>query len=311
MELQLRVLETYPQKKTHQIGNITLTREDLRRTLEILLSNRDQPVVAAELLDAHQSWGADRKGHVRFTGYYTPVLKVKKSPDETYRYPFYRRPKNWPGPLPSRREIEAGGVLRDQELEIAYASDPLDIYLTQLQGSCLVEFVDTGERRRFVFDGANGKPFTALETLLRKRPDLPLTSYSIGSMRKFFRQHPAYIDSILWENAAYTFFSLDRGEVLGAAQTPLTPFVSVAADKKYFPLGSVLLACLPVIDRYGEISHFEFRILLPQDVGGAIQGPGRLDLYCGPGSAGQSEAGKRSHYGRVWLLLPADHQNAN
>ncbi|MBK7408084.1 MAG: hypothetical protein IPJ40_08480 [Saprospirales bacterium] len=49
--------------------------------------------------------------------------------------------------------------------------------------------------------------------------------------------------------------------------------------------------------------------MLAQDVGGAIRGPGHIDIYSGTGQEGQRMAGNRMHYGMVWLLLPKSNSN--
>jgi membrane-bound lytic murein transglycosylase A len=80
--------------------------------------------------------------------------------------------------------------------------------------------------------------------------------------------------------------------------------VSVAVDRRYIPLGSTLLAAVPVLDENNNFIGHEYRILTAQDVGGAIKGKGRMDFFCGTGEAGKKRSGALNHYGKVWLLLP-------
>ena len=121
---------------------------------------------------------------------------------------------------------------------------------------------------------------------------------------RYLADKPKLRDTVLHYNESYTFFAPGGRHVKGAGQVPLLAEHSIAVDKRYFPLGSVLLGSVPVYDEYGEIDHHEFRLLLPQDIGGAIRGPGHIDMYSGVGKDGQFQASRRHHYGRLWLLSP-------
>jgi membrane-bound lytic murein transglycosylase A len=79
---------------------------------------------------------------------------------------------------------------------------------------------------------------------------------------------------------------------------------SVAVDKKCIPYGAFLLAEVPILDENGVLAGKQFRILFAHDTGGAIRGPGHLDLYHGEGKKAGNMAGDLHHYGQVWLLLP-------
>lgn len=301
---QLQLLELRPFKRKWRKGNLMVTNNDLKETLRILLDNRTNPAKIRDQLEAWQIWGADKRGHVKFTGYYTPALQVKSVPDSVYRFPFYRKPGAWEGPLPTRRQIDGEGALDSLGLEIAYAADPVDVYYTQLQGSGLLEFIDTRETYRLTYGGSNRHPYRSIESHLKRNAGLGMEDLSIFDIKRMVNRQPGMRDSILLVNPSYTFFKPEKKPITGSGQVVLTPEVSVAVDRRYFPLGSVLLAAVPVFDKDANILHHEYRILLPQDVGGAIRGPGHIDLYSGVGIEGQRRAGKRMHYGMVWLLRP-------
>ena len=301
LENQLELLDIKPLKRKLKTGSLVVSNDDLVKVIHILLDAGLHISGAKEKLDAFQVWGFDQKGHVKFTGYYTPTLNVKHQPDSIYKYPFYRKPETWEGPLPTRRQIDAEGALDSLGLEIAYAADPVDVYYTHLQGSGIVEFVDTGEEFLLVYEGSNKKPYQSIEHYLSSTG---VEDVSIYGIKRLIRAQPNLRDSILLINPSYSFFQLKKRSVMGAGQVPLTPEVSVAVDRRYFPLGATLLVAVPVFDKKGEMLHHEFRIMLAQDVGGAIRGPGHIDIYSGAGKEGQRMAGKRMHYGQVWLLLP-------
>ncbi len=56
-------------------------------------------------------------------------------------------------------------------------------------------------------------------------------------------------------NPSYTFFSAGFNKPVGAANVPLTPLHSIAVDPAFMPLGSVLLAQVPVLDEKGELNR--------------------------------------------------------
>ena len=116
------------------------------------------------------------------------------------------------------------------------------------------------------------------------------------------------MEEVLYSNPSYVFFRPSKARVSGAGPVPLTPEYSIAVDPKYIPLGSCLLAAVPIHDKKGNFTHHEYRILLAQDTGGAINGPGHVDLYTGIGKQAKRDAGYTHHYGGLWLLLPKEKE---
>ena len=108
---------------------------------------------------------------------------------------------------------------------------------------------------------------------------------------------------ILNKNTSYTFFKWKKKSVTGAAGVPLTPMHSVAVDKSCIPYGACLIAEIPVLDEDGTLIKHKWQLLFAHDTGGAIRGPGHLDLYHGNGQTAGDRAGDLHHYGRVWLML--------
>ncbi|MBK7408085.1 MAG: MltA domain-containing protein [Saprospirales bacterium] len=260
LENQLELLDIKPLKQTLAQGAAVITNEKLKEVVQILLDAGYNSSQAKEQLEAYQVWGGDKKGHVKFTGYYTPTLQVRHEPDSTYRYPFYRKPDSWEGPLPTRRQIDGEGALDSLGLEIAYAADPVDVYYTHLQGSAMVEFVDTKEAYLLVYEGSNKMPYKSIEYYLTNESGLGVEDVSIYGIKRLIRQQPHLRDSVLLINPSYSFFQLKKQAVIGAGQVPLTPEISVAVDKRYFPLGATLLVAVPVFDKRRNapprVSHY-------------------------------------------------------
>lgn len=301
---QLRVLEKTDFKDGQKLGNLKVTYQEMKEVIELLLNREGiQPDDLHHYLEAQQVRGRDKKGSVYFTGYYTPVLKVKKKADAKYKYPIYAFPKDWEGRLPSRSEIDGEGKLKGLGLELAYASNPVDVYVMQLQGSGYVEYLDTGERFLFRYAGDNGRRYRNIQRFLKDRKYLGVADLSFSNIRNYLIEHPEMQDSVLFSDRSYTFFNPQKGVVKGAAEVPLMKMVSIAADPDYFPAGSVLLAAMPVKEG-NKVTHHEYTILLPQDVGGAIRGTGHIDVYCGVGIDGKKQSSNLHHYGRLWMLTP-------
>lgn len=302
---QLKLLK-YQKNLKKEYSGIALTKSDLEETIKILLTAQfDNSFGIKKGLEAHQIWGDDKKGNVRFTGYFTPVLKVKKEPDAQYRYPLYKYPKKWNGALPTRGEIEGEGVLDTFNLEIAYAKNKIDIYFMQVQGSGYIEFPN-GEKVLLAHAGTNKQPYRSIGKYMVENGYTTPEYVSLKSIRSYFKKNPELVDSILFINPSYIFFTPVKTNPRGAGHVALTPEYSIAVDKKVIPLGSCLLASIPMVDENRNFTHHEYRILLAQDVGGAIKGTGHVDLYRGIGKNAEKNASALHHYGNIWLLLPKD-----
>ena len=85
--------------------------------------------------------------------------------------------------------------------------------------------------------------------------------------------------------------------------SPLTPGRSLAIDTAYHVLGS------PIFVRGSDMTHVDKsgafnRLMIAQDVGSAIKGPERGDIYFGSGAAAGRLAGVTKHAGKFIVLLP-------
>ena len=306
LQNNLDLLRLQTRKKNQQVGNLRITYEELEETIRTLIAwQHTKPFGLNEQLEAHQIWGADQRSNVRFTGYFTPVIKVRKEPKGPYQHPLYDRPLEWQGALPTREEIEGGNALKGMGLELAYAADKVDIYYMQVQGSGFVEYPN-GQLDLLAYNGNNRYPYRSIEKYIADRDDITPNNLSISGIRNYLKQYAALRDTILFQNPSYTFFTRKRSSLpKGAGSVPLTSGYSIAVDRRYIPLGSCLLAAFPVYNRKkNRVVRHEYRFLVAQDVGGAIKGPGHIDLYTGVGSEAAKVAGRINFYGRLWLLLP-------
>lgn len=302
---QIKLLKYRRKRHKSNVGNLDVTIKKLQQTVDILLNSKVEDL--AEELDAYQIKGKDNKGNVKFTGYFTPVLEVSKTKSAEYPYPLYTRPKNWEGKLPSRADIDGKGVLKDKGLELAYTKNLVDIYFMQIQGSGIVEYPD-GTRKLFAHNGSNGHKYRSIGKYMINEGLATPAHVSLKSIKKFCDRNPDLMHQILFSNPSYIFFNEQDTSPKGAGMVPLLTDHSIAVDTKYIPMGSVLLAAVPVIDKNRKFSHHEYRLLVAQDIGGAIKGAGHIDLYSGTGEEGKWKASNLHHYGNLWLLLPKENK---
>lgn len=296
------VARRYAKQKTVKVGNLTVAGADLERTARAIddwLHGR-QPGKGFPF-KLYRSQGEDGQGNVQFTGYFIPRLEVAARPDERFRFPLYRAPKGLPRPWPTREEIDKKGALAGRGLELAWADDLLEVYFLQVQGSGRLRFQD-GREIWAAYDCGNGHPYKSLGRLLVERGSIPADRISLRAIREWMRAHPEDL-VLLDQNPSYVFFKEMAKTPTGAAGVPLIPGASVAADPAIMPAGTVLLAEVPVLDPHGRLIGHEWRLLFAHDIGGAIKGPGHLDLFFGLGPAAGDRAGDLHHYGRVWLVL--------
>jgi membrane-bound lytic murein transglycosylase A len=104
------------------------------------------------------------------------------------------------------------------------------------------------------------------------------------------------------ENRSYVFFhAFDGDGPIGAQGVVLTPGRSLAVDTAYHRLGAPVYVTAP--DLAPDGAPFR-RLMIAQDVGSAIRGPERGDIYFGSGDAAGAIAGRTKHAAKFYVLLP-------
>jgi membrane-bound lytic murein transglycosylase A len=278
----------------------------------------------------YRSVGSNGSGRVLFTGYYEPVLACRLNADDVYKYPLYKRPDDiveidlslfgngFPKnkifgrlegkkviPYYSREEIDQKKAFAGRDLEILWCADILDIYTLQVQGSGKVDLGD-GNVISVLYDGQNGRPYRSLGKYLIDAGAIPRDKMSMQAIREYLRAHPDEIFKILNQNPSYVFFRIDMGPSVGNIGVPLTPGRSIATDSKLFPKGAIAIIHTekPVIENNAIKEWIPFtRFVLNQDTGGAIKGPGRVDLFWGQGPEAEISAGYMQQEGELYFLV--------
>jgi membrane-bound lytic murein transglycosylase A len=249
---------------------------------------------------------ADGSSQGLFTGYFEPEVAGSRTPGGVYRYPLLRRPAdlgNGQQPYYTRAEIEHG-ALRNRHLELLWLADPIDVFFLHVQGAGRVRLPD-GEIVRVTYDGQNGRTYVPIGRVLAERGEMTLDQVSMQSIRAWLVAHPDQAAGVMDANPSYVFFR----EVPGARSdqgppstlgVPLSPGRSIAVDKAFIPLGA------PVwIDTTDPVDGAKLRrLMMAQDLGGAIRGPVRADIFFGWGNDAEERAGRMREPGVEVLLLP-------
>ena len=261
----------------------------------------------------------------KITGYYEPLLRGARAPDETFRWPLYGRPddlvrarlgrfdKELAGktvmgrvgeggellPYFSRAEID-GGALAGRGLEIFWLDDPVALFLLHIQGSGRVRLPD-GDTVGVGFAASNGLAYTGIGRVMIDEGLIEPGQGSIQGLRAWLHENPEKGREIMQRNARYIFFAdTGSGGPYGAQGVTLTDGRSLAVDTKYLPLGVPLW-----LDTYWPASERSLqRLVVAQDKGAAIKGQVRGDLYWGTGEAALEQAGRMNEPGRYYILLP-------
>ncbi|MFM9849815.1 MAG: murein transglycosylase A [Hyphomicrobiaceae bacterium] len=264
------------------------------------------------------------------TGYYEPVLDGSRKQDARFKTPIYKRPPDLVNlveeaqrgakgavltharrtdkgnvPYSTRAEID-GGVLAGKGLELLYMIDAVDVFFMQVQGSGRIRLPD-GSKIRVHYDGKNGHPYTSIGRYLIDKGLLAADKLSLAALQKWLRADPARATHVMHQNASYVFFRELKGaeaeNVLGVLEIPLTPGRSLAVDAGVHALGSPVYVSAPKLTHATQGKPFQ-RLMIAQDVGSAIKGPERGDLYFGSGDAAGALAGVTKHPGKFHVLLP-------
>ncbi len=295
-------------------GKIVRAREVARtqKTLLQIIDTAESNEMIELLMDYMFEWykasGVDGRGNVTFTGYYVPEVDGSLSPSDKYRYPIYRPPDDLKKDAEyfTRRDIDGGRVLDDKGLQIAWLADPVEAYFLHIQGSGTIRLPD-GSTIGVQYAGNNGHSYTSIGKLMIERGLLKPGEGSMMGMKKYLSEHKEQMSDILYQNPRYIFFKLDNGGAKGSIQVPLTAGHSIATDPAIFPKGglSFIKTSAPVVDQSGNVLKWEpvSRFVLNQDEGGAIKGPGRVDLFWGAGQGAGFSAGSMKENGELYFIL--------
>ena len=279
----------------------------------------------------YRATGLNWDNQVLFTGYFEPTFEGSTEKGSIYKYPLYVRPNNLFNvdlglfrhelhgqrlmgriegknivPYYERKDIVEGKALKEQNLEIAWLKDPLDVAILQIQGSGMVKLTN-GEIVNVGYSATNGHPYKSIGKYMIDKGYIKRENLSLQTISSYLNDHPDKKKEILNYNPSYVFFTINDEGPLGSISVPLTPGRSLAVDSRLFPKGAlVYIKCRkPIIGEDGSITGWMpfSRFLLNQDTGGAIKGPGRADIFWGNGPYAEMTAGHLKHFGEMYFLV--------
>jgi membrane-bound lytic murein transglycosylase A len=312
--------------KIYRIANRLVDARQLKETLTAFrallrksYNNADLRKRIAAEFNVYRVNGSDQAGSVLFTGYYEPLLEGSLNRTEKYKYPLYRVPpdllkkESQIGRMKdgkfvsyySRREIDVEEVLKGKNLELIWVSDPVELFSLHIQGSGKIK-LENGNLLTVGYAQTNGRPFRSITKFMLEGGKIKSSEASYR--HEFLRgKSDREIYDILSHNERYTFFRFLDKDPVGSLGEPVTPGRSIATDPNYFPEGTLAFIRLqkPAYAAKGnDQERVKFsRFVLNQDKGSAIEGPGRVDLFCGFGEKAEYTAGTLKEKGELYLLI--------
>lgn len=253
------------------------------------------------------------------TGYYEPELKGSLTKKEPYVHPIYKTPKDlvvvdlgeqYPElksyrlrgkivgnrlvPYHDRESVASNEI--DAEV-ICYTDSKIDLFFLEVQGSGRVT-LDDGSTLFIGYDNQNGYQYSSIGKYLVSIGEIPLSEISLQSIKAWLDKNPSRMDEVLNYNKSMVFFRQKDKPASGSLGVVLTPKRSIAVDRKYIPLGSMLYISAST----NEISFNH--LAMAQDTGGAIKGSVRADIFMGYGEEAKAVAGELKAPLSLWILMP-------
>lgn len=210
-------------------------------------------------------------------------------------------------PYYKREEIDGDKPVFEKDKIIVYV-DPIKAFFLQIQGSGIVELSD-GTQFTVGYSNQNGHPYVPIGShLLDKIPKEKMSLQTIEAYLRTLSKKDA--QKLMNFNPSYVFFQKIDSRPLSYLGTEVVDGRTVATDANLFPKGT--LAYLefekPIFEdsKSSEAKAWtkSSRYVLDQDTGGAIRGPGRLDLYAGGGEEAEQFAGVMKNPAKLFYLVP-------
>jgi membrane-bound lytic murein transglycosylase A len=339
----IKYLQSLPSAKTIRIADREYAPAELVDSAKALVAIAQTAKSADEFdrrvresFDVFESAGQDGQGRVVFSSYYQPILRASLKKSAAFPYPLYKRPSDMVEvdlgsfdkkygdgyllgrvgkdkrvtPYFTRDEIDRRKALAGKGAEVAWLKDRFDALDLHIQGSGILKF-PSGKQMLARYAGTNEHVYNSVGLLLVKAGVFTRDEISHEKLHDYLRANPETEGWILAQNPRYTFFELaplpEDGEPFGAAQQSLVPARSIAIDSTIVPLGAVTFFTVPApqADKDGRLLGVfpSARFAFAMDTGGAIKGPGRVDIYAGHGPQAETTARHQWADGRLYVLV--------
>ncbi|MFZ7127009.1 MAG: murein transglycosylase A [Desulfobacterales bacterium] len=315
-------------------------RDSLERFLTFIRTTPDRDRLnrfIREHYTVYQSRGRTPDGDVLFTGYFEPIYEGSLEPSAGFPVPAYGLPRDlikvdlslfsesWKGrqlvgrvennrlvPYFDREQIVRRGPGPDFPA-VAWLKDPIDLYFLQIQGSGRIRTPD-GREIGLLYAGKNGLPARLIGRRLIEDGRISREEMSMQRIRQYLNRHPQEIAPRINQDPSYVFFRISDTGPLGSLGVEVIPGRSIATDREVFPPAALAFIETekPLVRETRQIGEWAplHRFVLNQDTGGAIKGPGRVDLFWGSGPYAETAAGHMKHTGRLYLLVLTSPETA-
>ena len=262
---------------------------------------------------------ASEKNEGLLTGYYEAQIHASYQKSERYRYPIYNTPKDLvvvdlAKIYPELKQYRLRGRIQGNKLVpyytreeasnndlnasvLCYCDSAIDKFFLEVQGSGIAK-LDDNNSIYIGYDNQNGQKYRSIGKYLVAHKELTLDEVSLQSIKKWLLEHPDRADEVLNYNNSMIFFSKREQGATGALGVELKPMRSIAVDKRYISLGSMLYL-------HADLNNTKInKIVFAQDTGGAIKGSVRADLFVGSGDEALQLAGHLKAPLKLWLIVP-------
>jgi membrane-bound lytic murein transglycosylase A len=182
----------------------------------------------------------------------------------------------------------------------------VDVFFLEVEGSGTLRFPD-GREIRVGPAATNGHPYRSIGRLLIDEGRLTEESVSMHAIRSWLAANPSERARVLGHNQSVVFFRRLDGPPIGSIGVSLTPARSIATDSRLFPAAALAFVRTERPTRLadGQVGWSPVsRFVLNQDTGGAIRGPGRVDVFWGRGSEAELAASEMKQLGELYFLVP-------
>jgi membrane-bound lytic murein transglycosylase A len=124
-------------------------------------------------------------------------------------------------------------------------------------------------------------------------------------IRRWLAAHPGEEPGVLNANPRFIFFRPLLGPAVGSLAVPVTAGRTIATDPAIYPPGALAYVRIPPDEATGPSHNRGLeRVVLNQDRGAAIRGPGRADVFFGSGTEAEETAGRTKARGELYFLAP-------
>jgi membrane-bound lytic murein transglycosylase A len=215
-------------------------------------------------------------------------------------------------PYYDRANIDTAEMPLKKSAKIIAWVDPIDAFFLHIQGSGRVHLESkskTKKELRVVYAGQNGHDYQAIGQFLFDI--IPREKMSLQKIESHLRAlPPEQMQELMNKNPSYIFFASSDKRAVTYFGNEAQAGRTIATDQKFFPKGALALLEFdhPVFTSPQDEEPTQFkkvsRLVFDQDTGGAIKGPGRVDLFWGSGPEAKQHSGVIKNPGRLYYLFP-------